>query len=65
MLVVRAGERIPTDGNVQALRFLRWARSLGFSVPQMRKLLTLWRDEVRASADLKRLASAHAAQLEK
>ena len=59
-----AGYRLYADADVQTLRFLRRARSLGFSVAQMQGLLALWRDERRASADVKRLALAHVAQLE-
>ncbi len=59
-----AGYRRYASAAVQMPRFLRRARSLGFSVAQMQELLTLWRDERRASADVKRLALAHVAQLE-
>ncbi len=59
-----AGYRRYAEAEAQTLQFLRRARSLGFSVARMRELLALWRDENRASADVKRLALAHAAQLE-
>ncbi len=47
----------PTD--VQMLRFVRRARDLGFPVSQIGALLALWRDQTRASADVKRLALDH------
>jgi MerR family copper efflux transcriptional regulator len=60
-----AGYRRYSPADVQTLRFVRRARFLGFSVEQMGELLALWRDQNRASADVRRLAMDHAAALDK
>lgn len=60
-----SGYRVYTDTDVQTLRFVRRARDLGFTVKQIDDLLTLWRDRDRASADVKRIAMGHVADLEK
>lgn len=60
----RAGYRVYDDTAVQTLRFVRRARDLGFTVRQIQDLLALWRDRGRASADVKRIARVHIAELE-
>jgi Cu(I)-responsive transcriptional regulator len=59
-----SGYRKYTEADVHTLSFVRRARDLGFSVEQIGGLLQLWRDEGRASADVKRLALEHVAELD-
>ncbi len=60
----QSGYRVYAEPNVHTLRFVRRARSLGFSVEETAALLALWRDRSRASADVKTLALKHVAELE-
>ncbi|MCF2133531.1 Cu(I)-responsive transcriptional regulator [Mycetohabitans endofungorum] len=59
-----AGYRVYGDKEVHALRFVRHARRLGFSVVDIRRLLALWDDRERASAQVKSIALGHVAELE-
>ncbi|MBJ6978893.1 MULTISPECIES: Cu(I)-responsive transcriptional regulator [unclassified Luteimonas] len=59
-----AGYRLYGDADVHRLRFIRRARDLGFAVAEIGGLLGLWSDRSRRSADVKRLAQAHIADLE-
>lgn len=54
-----SGYRVYDERDVQTLRFVHRARSLGFSVSEVADLLALWRDRNRASADVKGLARQH------
>ena len=49
---------------IHALRFIRRARGLGFSMHEIETLLGLWRDQRRASKEVKRLALKHVAELD-
>ena len=61
-----------SDGNyrlydkrqLQTLRFIQHARQLGFSIKEVGALVALWRDQRRASADVRRLALEHLDQID-
>jgi MerR family transcriptional regulator, copper efflux regulator len=59
-----AGYRQYTMNEVQTLRFIRRARDLGFGIGEIAALLNLWQNHRRASAEVKKLALAHAAELD-
>ena len=59
-----AGYRLYSPREVAMLRFIRQSRAVGFSVKQIESLLALWRDENRASREVKELARQQLAELE-
>ncbi len=61
----QSGYRTYGNTEVQILRFIRRGRDLGFPVETINALLALWRDRSRQSADVKRLALDHVADLER
>jgi MerR family transcriptional regulator, copper efflux regulator len=58
------GYRVYGDADIRTLRFIRRARGLGFSIERVRRLIDLWHDKERASADVKRLARDHIAEID-
>jgi MerR family copper efflux transcriptional regulator len=57
--------RVYSTTDLHALRFIRRARGLGFATKEIAGLLGLWRDQRRASAEVKRLALQHVAELDR
>ena len=50
---------------MHTLRFIKQARTLGFSIKQIGALLGLWQNQSRSSSQVKALALEHIAELER
>ncbi|MBT9609007.1 Cu(I)-responsive transcriptional regulator [Aquabacterium sp.] len=59
-----SGYRLYDEAALHTLRFIRRARDLGFGMADIAQLLDLWRNRRRASASVKKLATAHVAALQ-
>ncbi|WP_306144397.1 Cu(I)-responsive transcriptional regulator [Roseibium sp. MMSF_3412] len=59
------GYRDFSDANLQTLKFLQRARSLGFSIEECRELLSLYEDGNRASADVKAITQSKIVEIDR
>lgn len=60
-----SGYRIYKESDAHILGFVKRARSLGFSMKEIKKLVGLWKNKNRASSEVKQLAREHIVRLEK
>lgn len=59
-----SGYREYSESDVQILRFVKRARGLGFDMKDIKKLVGLWHNKGRSSADVKNLCKTHIENLE-
>lgn len=59
-----AGYRTYADNDVHILSFVKRARNIGFSMKEIKKLVSLWRNKSRASSEVKNLTTKHVEEME-
>lgn len=60
-----AGYRQYSEKDVHVLRFVKRARELGFSMKDIKQLVSLWRNKSRSSSQVKSISMKHINELEK
>ncbi|MDE1547082.1 Cu(I)-responsive transcriptional regulator [Dechloromonas agitata] len=54
-----AGYRLYGEKDIRTLQFIRRSRDLGFSIEEIRGLVSLWQDKTRPSREVKAVARQH------
>lgn len=60
-----SGYRQYSENDVHILKFVKRARELGFSMKDIKQLVSLWRNRSRPSSQVKSIAQKHVSELEK
>lgn len=60
-----SGYRTYSEKDVHILRFVKRARELGFSMKDVKQLVSLWRNKTRPSSQVKAIATKHILEIEK
>src|SRR3546814_14545025 len=60
-----SGYRAYSPTEIERFRFIANARDLGFPIEEIAKMLVLWSDRNRASAEVKKLALMHEEELDR
>ncbi|WP_409479897.1 Cu(I)-responsive transcriptional regulator [Pseudobdellovibrio sp. HCB154] len=59
-----SGYRTYSEADVHILSFVKRSRTLGFSMKEIKKLVSLWRNKARASSEVKTMATKHITEME-
>lgn len=59
-----SGYRSYSESDVHTFKFIKTSRSLGFSMKDIKELLSLWRNKKRTSSNVKKIAEKHIENLE-
>lgn len=60
-----SGYRQYTEKDVHILKFVKRSRELGFSMKDIKQLVSLWKNKARSSSQVKNIAQKHISELEK
>lgn len=60
-----ANYRVYSPSEVHVLRFIKRARTLGFSIADIKELVGLWQDKSRSNAAVRKIAGRHIDELKR